>query len=171
MKPYPALFLLAGACALSPRLRADPLKVGDPAPEVSGLTESGARLNLADVYKQQPYTLVYFYPKAETKGCTTQGCSLRDGYDALSKKGVAVIGVSHDGVEAQKEFKENHHFQFTLIADQDEAFGVPDIALTRLAHRSAYLIHDGKIVYADYKGTTDKQAATILQVLDQLKGS
>lgn len=176
MKSNPALaFLAAAALALAPALKADPLKVGDKAPEITGVTEAGAKLNLGDVYKQQPYTLVYFYPKAETKGCTTQGCSLRDGYDRLTKKGVAVIGVSHDSVEAQKAFKENHHFQFTLIADQDEAvskaFGVPDIRMTALAHRSAYLIHDGKIIYADYKGTTDKQAETILQVLDDGKSS
>jgi peroxiredoxin Q/BCP len=154
--------------------KADPLKVGDAAPDVSVTTESGDKLKLADVYQKQPYTLVYFYPKADTPGCTKQGCSLRDGYEQLTKRGVAVIGVSHDTPEAQKAFKEKYHLPFTLVADVDQsasrAFGVPNMAPTQLAHRSAYLIRDGKIVYTDYVGTTDKQAETILKVLDEQKG-
>ncbi len=150
--------------------KADPLKVGDAAPAVSGISETGDKVAFADVYKKQPYTLVYFYPKADTKGCTAQGCSLRDGYEELTKKGVAVIGVSHDDVAAQKAFKEKYHLPFTLIADTDKtvvnAFGVPSaMPMTEMAHRSAYLIKDGKIIYTDYKGTTDKQAAAILEVL------
>jgi peroxiredoxin Q/BCP len=157
--------------------RGEPLKVGDAAPAVTGVTETGAKLNLGDVYKKQTYTLVYFYPKAETKGCTAQGCSLRDGYDALTKKGVAIIGVSLDTAEAQKAFKENHQFQFTLLADPEKtvvnAFGVPTRSvptLGEIAMRQAYLIKDGKIIYTDYKGTTDKQAETILKVIDEQKG-
>lgn len=153
--------------------KAEPLKVGDAAPAITVTTETGAKINLADIYKQQPYTLVYFYPKAETPGCTKQACSLRDGYEALTKRGVAVIGVSHDDVAAQKSFKENHHLPFTLVADPDKAaskaFGVPDMGLLGLAHRSAYLIKNGVIVYTDYVGTTDKQAQKILEVVDQRK--
>ena len=168
----PRLLLLIPAMFLFSRAAAEPLKVGDPAPAVTGITDSGEKLALADVYKQQPYTLVYFYPKADTPGCTKQGCSLRDGYEALTKKGVAGIGVSHDDVAAQKAFKEKSHLPFTLIADTDKtiinAFGVPtkNVPLMgEFASRSAYLIKDGKIVYTDYKGTTDKQAEAILAEL------
>ncbi|SDR98639.1 peroxiredoxin [Opitutus sp. GAS368] len=168
----PRLLLLLPAMFLFTRAAAEPLKVGDPAPAVTGITDSGEKLALADVYKKQPYTLVYFYPKADTPGCTKQGCSLRDGYEALTKKGVAVIGVSHDDVAAQKAFKEKYHLPFTLIADTDKtvinAFGVPtkNVPLMgEFASRSAYLIKDGKIVYTDYKGTTDKQAEAILAEL------
>ncbi len=168
MKIIHALPLVATLLFFS-RASADPLKVGDPAPAVTGMTDAGEKINLADVYKKQPYTLVYFYPKADTPGCTKQGCSLRDGYEALTKKGVAVIGVSHDNVAAQKAFKEKYHLPFILVADQDKAvsnaFGVPDYPATSLAHRSAYLIKDGKIIYTDYKGTTEKQADTILAEL------
>jgi thioredoxin-dependent peroxiredoxin len=164
------LLLLLPAMFLFSKASADPLKVGDAAPLVTGVTDTGAKLALADVYKQQPYTLVYFYPKADTPGCTKQGCSLRDGFEALTKKGVAVIGVSHDDVAAQAAFKAKYNLPFTLIADMDStlinAFGVPAAApLTSMAHRSAYLIKGGKIVYADYKGTTEKQADTILAEL------
>mgnify|MGYP000384945545 CR=1 FL=1 len=62
------------------------------------MAHAGAKLALADVYKQQPYTLVYFYPKADTPGCTKQGCALRDAYADLTAKGVTIIGVSTDDV-------------------------------------------------------------------------
>lgn len=167
MKVPRLLALLLTTMSLFSFASAEPLKVGDAAPNVTGTTDTGAKLALADVYKQQTYTLVYFYPKADTPGCTKQGCSLRDGYEALTKKGVAVIGVSHDDVAAQAAFKAKYKLPFTLIADMDKtvmnAFGVPAaMPLTDMAHRSAYLIKDGKIVYADYKGTTEKQADTIL---------
>ncbi|MBI2511811.1 MAG: peroxiredoxin [Opitutae bacterium] len=169
-------FALATAMLFFATSNADPVKVGDAAPAVAGTTDTGEKLNLADVYKQQPYTLVYFYPKADTPGCTKQGCSLRDGYEALLKKGVAVIGVSHDDVAAQKAFKEKYHLPFTLIADTDKtvinAFGVPTRtvpAVGEFASRSAYLIKDGKIVYTDYKGTTDQQAKVILDFIEAQK--
>jgi peroxiredoxin Q/BCP len=172
MKFTHALLMLSSLFALFSSSAAAPLKVGDAAPAVTGVTDAGAKLNLADVYKQQTYTLVYFYPKADTPGCTKQGCSLRDGYEALTRKGVAVIGVSHDDVAAQKAFKDKFHLPFTLIADTDKAvitaFGVPTKTVPMMgefAHRSAYLIKDGKIVYTDYEGTTDKQAQTILDLL------
>jgi peroxiredoxin Q/BCP len=168
MKITHALTALA-AMFLFTKASAEPLKVGDAAPAVTGVTETGDKLAFTDVYKKQTYTLVYFYPKADTPGCTKQGCSLRDGYEALTKKGVAVIGVSHDDVAAQKAFKDKYHLPFTLIADTDKAvinaFGVPTKsvpAMGEFASRSAYLIKDGKIIYTDYKGTTDKQAEAIL---------
>jgi peroxiredoxin Q/BCP len=158
---------LAASLAMAQNANAQ-LKVGDNAPAATGVTDAGQKINLADVYAKQTYTLVYFYPKADTPGCTAQGCSLRDGYEALTQKGVAVIGVSHDGVDAQKAFKDKYRLPFTLIADTDDsvmaAFGVPTNMLG-MAHRSAYLIKGGKIVYTDYKGTTGKQAQAILDVL------
>lgn len=163
------LLVLASFLAMFSFARAEPLKVGDPAPAISGVTETGALLAFADVYAKQTYTLVYFYPKADTPGCTKQGCSLRDGYEALTKEGVAVIGVSHDDPAAQRAFKEKYSLPFTLIADQDgavsKAFGVPNYPLTPMAHRSAYLVKGGKIVYTDYEGTTSRQAENILMVV------
>jgi peroxiredoxin Q/BCP len=158
---------------LSVFARSEPLKVGDDAPAVTGVTETGASLAFADVYKKQPYTLVYFYPKADTPGCTKQGCSLRDSYEKLTQKGVAVIGVSHDNIAAQKAFKDKYHLPFTLVAGDDNAvitaFGVPNIPATSLAKRQAYLIKDGKVVWADYSASTEKQAEDVLKVLDAQK--
>ena len=172
MKVTRPLLLLLPAMLFFSRAAAEPLKVGDAAPAVTAVTDAGEKIAFADVYKKQPYTLVYFYPKADTPGCTKQGCSLRDGYEALTRKGVAVLGVSHDDVAAQKAFKDKYHLPFTLIADTDKAvinaFGVPTKIVPLMgefAARSAYQIKDGKIVYTDYKGTTDKQAEAILAVL------
>lgn len=170
----PTLLAMSLFSMLLGTAKAAPLKVGDTAPVLSATTDAGTKIDLGSVYQQQPYTLVYFYPKADTPGCTKQGCSLRDGYEQLTKRGVAVIGVSHDDPAAQKAFKEKYHLPFTLVADQDQAvskaFGVPNIMATGLAHRSAYLVKDGKIIYTDYKGTTEQQADTILKVLDAQKG-
>jgi peroxiredoxin Q/BCP len=152
---------------------ADPLTVGAPAPIVSAKTDAGTVLDLGTVYQANRYTLVYFYPKADTPGCTKQGCSLRDAYADLSSKGVAIIGVSADSVEAQRAFKEKYQLPFTLLADEDltviKAFGARS-ALRIMASRQAYLIKDGKIVYADHKGSTTKQAEDILAFLSQSGG-
>ncbi len=173
MKSLRFILMFSAFMTFLANLGAEPLKVGDAAPAVSATTETGDTLALGDVYKKG-YTLVYFYPKADTPGCTAQGCSLRDGYEALTQKGVTVIGVSHDGVEAQKAFKEKYHFPFTLLADKDEtvskAFGVPNIPSTPLTARQAYLVDkNGKIVWADYKAKTKEQADDVLKVMATLE--
>jgi len=152
--------------------QAEPLKVGEKAPVVSAKTDDGSTLNLGDVYKKNNYTLVWFYPKALTGGCTKQGCSLRDANAELKKHGVAVVGVSNDTVEKQKEFKEKNNFPFPLLADTDKtvvkAFGQSGIAFPS---REAYLIdRSGKVVYHD-KGQTEKQAEMVLNFLKSKKSS
>jgi peroxiredoxin Q/BCP len=167
----------AALVAFAAHAGAKPLEVGDPAPAVTGVTETGEKLNLADVYKGQKYTLVYFFPKADTPGCTAQGCSLRDAYAALQASGVAVVGVSLDPVEAQRRFRDKYHFPFTLIADPGKAvisaFGVPlrtFPGIGSFATRQAYLIENGKIVWADYKASTKEQAADVLKVIAARSG-
>lgn len=174
--PFFPLLVISTALIMSNSARAE-LKVGDKAPAVTGITETGDKLNLGDVYPKQTYTLVYFYPKADTPGCTAQGCSLRDAYESLTKLGVAVIGVSLDQVDAQKAFKEKYHLPFTLIADPDKtvvsAFGVPvkDVPLVgHFANREAFLIKDGTIVWADYHAKTKDQAQDILNFVSEQKG-
>lgn len=147
--------------------KAAPLKVGDAAPVVSGTTDSGSTLALSEVYQENNYTLVYFFPKADTPGCTAQGCSLRDAYEDLQLRGIAVIGVSTDKAEAQAAFRAKYKFPFPLIADTEKvflgAFGVP--STLGFAKRQAFLIHDGKIVWTDYSASTAKQAEDVLKFL------
>jgi len=146
---------------------ADELKVGAAAPAVTGTTDAGTKLNLADVYKDNAYTLVWFYPKALTGGCTKQGCSLRDGWTDLQKAGVQVLGVSTDDEVAQKKFKDEYSFPFRLLADHEkkvtEAFGVKN--LVGMASRSAFLFKDGVCVWVDPKGSTSDQADQVLAFL------
>ena len=138
-------------------------------PVVSAVTDTGSTLNLGDVYAKNTYTVVWFYPKALTGGCTKQGCSLRDASTELTKRGAAVVGVSTDNVEAQKKFKETNNFQFPLLADTDKkvvkAFGQ---SAMMFASRECYVIKGGKIVYKD-TGVTDKQAENVLAFIDSDK--
>ena len=146
-----------------------PLQVGDPAPAVTAVGDTGAPVDLGAAYGRQDWTLVYFYPKADTPGCTRQGCALRDGYAELTRRGVAVFGVSHDDVAAQAAFKAKYRLPFMLLADPEgavtAAFGVPTYPLLGTPRRQAYLIRGGKIVYADHAGTTDEQANVILRFI------
>ena len=161
--------MLSALLTFVTKLGADTLKVGDAAPVLSGKIDDGSTLNLGEVYKKNDYTLVWFYPKALTGGCTKQGCSLRDASEELKKRGVAVVGVSTDPVDKQKEFKEVNHFPFPLIADTDKAvikaFG--QNGTLGFASREAYLIdRSGKVVYHDEK-QTEKQAEKVLEFLNK----
>jgi peroxiredoxin Q/BCP len=159
------LTLLATMSLFSAFASAEPLKVGDAAPVVSAVTDAGTTLDLGDVYKNNAYTVVWFYPKALTGGCTKQGCSLRDASAELTRHGAAVVGVSTDSVEKQKEFKSVNNFPFPLLADTDKkvvkAFGQSALLM---ASRECYVIKGGKIVYKD-TGVTDKQADNVLAFL------
>ncbi len=161
------LALLGILLAMNFSLSANPVAVGAAAPVASAVNETGALVNLAEVYSKNNYTLVYFYPKADTPGCTAQGCSLRDSYEKLTAKGVAVIGVSTDNPASQAAFKEKYSLPFTLLADTEKvvlkAFGVG--STFGFSSRQAYLIHEGKVVYADHKGSTKQQADDILGFL------
>lgn len=169
MKSRSALALMSLFSFLFATAHAASLKVGDAAPVVSATTDAGTTLDLGDLYKKNEYTLVWFYPMALTGGCTAQGCSLRDASAELKQKGVAVVGVSTDPVEKQKEFKSVNNFPYPLLADTDRkvmhAFGQEGNGRAR---REAYLIKDGKIVYKD-QGVTDKQAENVLNFLKAQK--
>jgi peroxiredoxin Q/BCP len=146
---------------------ANPVAVGAAAPVATALDHSGKEVNLADVYAANEYTLVYFYPKADTPGCTAQGCSLRDAYEKLTDKGVAVVGVSTDSVKSQAAFRDKYSLPFTLLADTEKtvlkAFGVG--STFGFSNRQAYLIKGGKVIYADHKGSTKNQADDVLGFL------
>ena len=158
-----SLFSLLGI----PRARA--LDIGDPAPAITATDQDGKPLVFSDIY-QKGTTLVYFYPKADTPGCTAEACSLRDSYEDLRAKGLNVIGVSEDKAEAQKKFEEKYKLPFPLVADADgavaKAFGVP--TLMGFAKRQSFLVKDGKIVWLDLHASTKNQAADVRKALEGL---
>ena len=149
-------------------------KVSLPAPQVSGINQDGATVNFADVYAKGP-TVVFFYPKANTPGCTKQACSMRDAFAELSKEGVQVLGVSFDKPDAQKKFKDDFTLPYDLIADPEgkivDAFKVERMVkgTMNLATRQAFLIKGDKIVWKDEKASTSEQAADIKRVLAETK--
>lgn len=164
---------VAAALLFGGSARAAELDLGAALPDVTVLDQDGREISLAQA-AGEGFALVYFYPKADTAGCTKQACSLRDAYATLGEKGMRVFGVSSDGVAAQKAFQEKYKLPFTLLADSDkkviEAFGVP----TRLgfASRQAFLFRDGKLVWRDLSASTEQQAADVLAAIEELsKGS
>jgi peroxiredoxin Q/BCP len=148
------------------------LDVGDPAPDVVTRDHDGKAARMADFYGQG-YTLVYFYPKADTVGCTLQACSLRDAFDDLRICGVKIVGVSADHPKAQRQFREKHHLPFVLLADHERAvagaFGVP--VVFGMTCRQAFLIKDGKIVWRDLKASTQQQAEDVLRAIEKLNSA
>jgi peroxiredoxin Q/BCP len=161
-----AALLLGTALALSPSAAAEPVKVGDPAPQAQSVDQDGRPVELSRLYGSG-WTLVYFFPKADTPGCTAEACSLRDAFADLAKKGVTVVGVSADTPKEQKAFRDKYHIPFTLLADSDKrvikAFGVP--TTLGFASRQSFLIKDGKIVWRDLHASTKQQAADILKAV------
>ncbi|MFY8006165.1 MAG: thioredoxin-dependent thiol peroxidase [Sediminibacterium sp.] len=95
------------------------LKEGGKAPAFKGVDQNGQPISLADFKGKK--VILYFYPKDDTPGCTTQACNLRDNYKALIKKGFQVIGVSVDDVKSHKKFETKHALPFPLVADADKS--------------------------------------------------
>jgi len=95
------------------------LKTGDPAPDFKAIDQDGNEIKLSS-YKGKK-VILYFYPKADTPGCTAEACNLRDNYNNLLDKGYEIIGVSADSQEKQKKFAEKFKLPFTLIPDEDKS--------------------------------------------------
>ena len=168
------LLLLTGLSLLGANVHATPLPVGAPAPQVSAVDQEGKPIQFADIYAKG-LTLVYFYPKAGTSGCTAEACSLRDSYETLHARGLQIIGVSRDSADAQKHFQAQNNLPFTLVADTDgkvaEAFGVPMMmhGLLPLASRQSFIVKDGKIAWNSLKAQTTGSAEEVQKALDGLK--
>lgn len=93
------------------------LQIGDSAPEISAKDQNGNEVKLSD-YKGKK-VILYFYPKDNTPGCTTQACNLRDNYDALLSQGYVVLGVSVDDEKSHLKFIKKFDLPFPLLADTD----------------------------------------------------
>jgi peroxiredoxin Q/BCP len=102
------------------------LDVNDKAPDITLEDQDGKEVSLKD-FKGKTVVL-YFYPRADTPGCTREACSFRDDYKKIQKTGVVLLGASPDTPSAQKKFQEKFHLPFSLLADADKklcnAFGV-----------------------------------------------
>ncbi|WP_396590001.1 thioredoxin-dependent thiol peroxidase [Allomuricauda sp. R78024] len=146
------------------------LKVGDKVPEFSSKDQDGNTINLRD-YKGKKL-VVFFYPRANTPGCTAEACNLRDNYKLLQEQGYEILGVSEDSQKKQTNFRDKYAFQYPLLADEDhtviETFGVwgPKKFMGREydgLHRTTFVIDgEGVIERVIEKVKTKDHAAQLL---------
>jgi peroxiredoxin Q/BCP len=145
-----------------------PLEIGESAPDAAARDENGQVIHLREIYGEG-FALIYFYPKADTPGCTAQACSLRDDFAGLQARGVRVMGVSSDRPESQARFKAKYRLPFTLSADTEHAvaraFGVR--LLLGMTHRQSFLIKGGRVIWRDLSASTREQARDVLRALER----
>jgi peroxiredoxin Q/BCP len=149
------------------------LKVGDKAPEFQVLNQNEKLVNSSDL-KGRAYIL-FFYPRANTPGCTAEACSLNDKISELRKKGFEIFGVSEDTPAKQMKFKEKYGFTYDLLADTEhqliDAYGVwgPKKFMGKEydgLHRTTFIINaDGIISHVISKVRTKDHADQILELL------
>jgi peroxiredoxin Q/BCP len=149
--------------------------VGDPAPEFALPDEHGTSHRLAD--QRGRWTILYFYPKDDTPGCTVEACEFRDANESITERGADVWGVSPQGAASKRAFREKLGLPFTLLADEDHA--VCDAYGTWIEKekygrtywgtgRSTYLVDpDGRIARVWPKVKPEGHAAEVLAALEE----
>jgi peroxiredoxin Q/BCP len=152
------------------------IETGEKAPAFTLPDQDGTDVSLADFAGQT--VVLYFYPKADTPGCTTQACGLRDSAADFNDIGAVVLGVSPDPVKRVKKFHDGQGLNFTLLADADhavcDAYGVwVEKSLYGKkywgAQRSTFVIDgDGTVVHVIEKASPKTHAADVLAALDEL---
>ena len=146
--------------------------VGKMAPEFE-LSDQDGQLHSLEDYREQ-WVVLYFYPKDETPGCTTEACEFRDNIFAYRKLNAQILGVSLDDVESHKAFAENHGLPFPLLADTEgtaaDAYGVKTKwAGFTIAKRQTFIIDpEGRVVKHYQKVKPDVHAEEVLAALKDL---
>ncbi|AIG29903.1 thioredoxin-dependent thiol peroxidase [Flavobacterium psychrophilum] len=147
------------------------LKKGDKAPNFSALDQDGKLHKLSDYTGKK--LVLFFYPKANTPGCTAEACDLSNNYDKFVSNNYALLGVSADAAKTQLKFKEKFNFPFPLLADEDkaviEAFGVwgPKKFMGKEydgIHRTTFVIDENGIIDAVITSVKTKEHTK--QILD-----
>ena len=145
------------------------LKIGEPAPDFTLTTHAGKQIALAKLRGRK--VLLWFYPEADTPGCTVEGRGFRDQISDFEQNNIQVLGISFNDVEQNAAFAEKYDFPFPLLCDTDRSVGLAYGACTdrkaRYASRVSFLIdEDGKIarVY-DSVNPRDHPAQVLADVL------
>ena len=149
---------------------------GSPAPDFELTSDTGENVKLSD-FRGKPVVL-YFYPKDDTPGCTTQACAIRDSYDDFTERGAVVLGVSPDSETSHVKFKQKYGLPFTLLADPEhsvaEEYGTwvekRNYGKTYMGiERSTFVIDaDGRVARVMRRVKPDTHAE---QVLDAIPGA
>ena len=147
------------------------INVGDRVPDFEAHDEAGNLVRLSD-YKGKKL-IVFFYPRANTPGCTLEACNLRDNYADIQAKGYALLGVSEDSQRKQANFKNKFSFPFPLLADTDHAvinaFGVwgPKKFMGREfdgIHRKTFVLDENGVVVQRIDKVKTKDHAAQLEL-------
>ena len=159
MKTKRLLFVLLAAVFLTLTLTltsaaGDAPDVGSEAPDFRLQDQNGEWHELTDY--RGGWVAVYFYPKDDTPGCTTEACNFRDNIYAFKAIGASVVGISVDNVESHKEFASKYKLPFTILADESgdtaEAYGVlRDWKLMKIASRQSFLVDPDGVVAKHYE--------------------
>lgn len=168
-----AVIALVVTLTLSPQGVADEqVKVGAPAPEFELADQTGQLHSLED-YRNR-WVVLYFYPKDETPGCTTQACEFRDNIFAFRDLNAQILGVSLDDVESHKSFADNHSLPFPLLADTEgeaaTAYGVKTrkFGMTYAKRQTFIIGPDGKIAKHYETVKPGEHSARVLADLKEL---
>jgi peroxiredoxin Q/BCP len=149
-------------------------KVGEMAPDFEALTDTGDKVKLSDYRGRR--VVLYFYPKDDTPGCTTQACGFRDNYPVIEERNAVVLGVSPDGMSSHQKFKAKFELPFTLLVDEDHAiaerYGVwgekSNYGKTYMGILRSHFVIDeeGKIVDAHVKVSPSDSVELALKALE-----
>ncbi|MGB5542557.1 MAG: peroxiredoxin [Gammaproteobacteria bacterium] len=166
--------LAVGMLATSAALAQTPA-VGEAAPEFT-LQDQNGKTHSLEQYRGQ-WVALYFYPKDDTPGCTTQACNFRDNIFAFRDRDAVILGVSLDDVSSHEEFAEKYSLPFPLLSDADGAvadqYGVlRNLGVMKLAKRQTFLIGpDGQVAKHYETVDVDTHSQTILADLDEFISS
>ncbi len=166
------VFLLVLPALWSPPVSAgEMLEPGMPFPAFSLPAHDGTVVSSADLAGK--WVLVYFYPKADTPGCTREACELRDSWPEVQAEGLVVLGVSYDTPEANRAFAEKYHLPFLLLSDRDRELAAQvgaKRALIPVPRRISYLVApDGTVARAYAQVDPATHAGEVLRDLRRLK--
>jgi peroxiredoxin Q/BCP len=167
------LFLLIFLTTLSMSIHAgDQPQAGDDAPGFKLQDQNGEWHTLEDY--RGSWLAVYFYPKDDTPGCTTEACSFRDNIYSFETIGAKVVGISVDDVDSHKEFSDKYKLPFTILADEDkkvsDAYGVlKNYMLIKIASRQSFIVDpEGKVAKHYEKVDPDTHTEEVLADLKTL---
>lgn len=147
------------------------LKAGDKAPDFTGKNQKGESISLADFNGKK--LILYFYPKDNTPGCTTESCNFRDNYQSLLHKGFEVVGVSIDSEASHQRFTNKHNLPFNLLVDEDkkivqdyQVWGEKNLYGMKYmgTKRTTFVINESGIIEHIIKKVKNKEASQ--QILD-----
>lgn len=148
------------------------LSAGDPAPQFEMTADDGSTVSSESLAGSR-YVL-YFYPKDDTPGCTTEACNFRDNIFAFRKLGAEILGISVDDVESHRAFAEKHGLPFTLLADDGgqvaETYGVlRNLGVMKIANRETFVIAPDGTIARHYEDVDpDEHSAQVLADLETL---